>query len=138
MSLFDPSIHSNAFSTDHRNLSKQSPQQEESAASFADIFQQTQQQATVATPIETTDEPTTNMSERNVVDEFMAWMQMTPAQQMRDRILKELGLTEEQLQDLPPEEQIKIEQLIAQKIREEMELQHNQPPTRDEEQELGA
>lgn len=51
---------------------------------------------------------------------------MTPAQQMRDRILKELGLTEE----------VKIEQLIAQKIREEMELQHNQPPARDEEQEL--
>ena len=61
---------------------------------------------------------------------------MTPAQQMRDRILKELGLTEEQLQDLPLEEQVKIEQLIAQKIREEMELQHNQPPARDEEQEL--
>lgn len=138
MSFFDPSIQNNTLGTDHRNFSKPSLQQEESAASFADIFQQTQQQASVATPMVAADEPTSKMPERNVVDEFMAWMQMSPAEQMRDRILKGLGITEEQLQDMELEDQLKIEQLIAQKIREEMELQHNQPPARDEEQELDA
>lgn len=92
-------------------------------SNFSEILQQTQQlkpapgTALLTESMEETDEPA-----RNVVDEFMAWMQMSPAEKIRDRILKERGLTEEQLKEMDLAEQEKIEALIEQKIRDELEL----------------
>jgi len=59
----------------------------------------------------------------NVVDEFLAWMQMSAAEKIRDRILKSMGLTEEDLANMEPEAREKIEQIIAEKIQEETKLQ---------------
>ncbi|MCY1533901.1 hypothetical protein D9M68_692530 [compost metagenome] len=45
-------------------------------------------------------------------------MEMSPAEKMRDSILKELGLTEEELAALPPEQQNAIEEKIVERIKE--------------------
>lgn len=54
------------------------------------------------------------------VKEFSDYMRMTPQQRMRQAILKEMGLTEDDLHALPPEKQEAIEKEIAKRIRMKM------------------
>ena len=124
MSILNSNMHVTTVSTQGSDQSKPAVKPQPSvASSFAEVLQQTQEpkaaqeSAALKESMEKTDEPA-----RNVVDEFMAWMQMSPAEKIRDRMLKEMGLTEEELMELDPEEQEKIEALIAQKIRDELEL----------------
>ncbi|WP_339485530.1 hypothetical protein [Pseudomonas sp. EL_65y_Pfl2_R95] len=56
------------------------------------------------------------------LDEFKKYMDMTPAEKMRDSILKELGLTEDELDAMPPEQQSAIEEKIVQRIKERSEV----------------
>ena len=53
--------------------------------------------------------------------ELMAYLSKSPAQLMRESILKSMGLTEESLKSLPPEKQAAIEATIAAKIKEMMQ-----------------
>jgi protein-disulfide isomerase-like protein with CxxC motif len=48
---------------------------------------------------------------------------MTPAEKMRDKILKEVGMTEEELENLPPEQRAAAEREIAEKLQTLQELQ---------------
>lgn len=64
-----------------------------------------------------------NEAKRSVLDEFMDWMQMSDAEKIRDRILKGMGLTEEDLENMEPEDREKIEEMIAQQIKDETEIQ---------------
>lgn len=59
---------------------------------------------------------------QSAVDEFMAYMSMTPAEKMRDKILKEVGMTEEELENLPPEQRAAAEREIAEKMQTLQEL----------------
>lgn len=54
----------------------------------------------------------------DVVQAFMDYMAMSPEQKIRDSLLKDMGLTEEELDALPPEQQAKIEAQIAEKLSE--------------------
>ncbi len=51
-------------------------------------------------------------------DEFLEFMEMTPMERMRAQILRNLGVTEEQIAAMPPEERKKIEDKIRQIIEE--------------------
>lgn len=51
-------------------------------------------------------------------DEFMKYMEMTPEERIRDAILKKLGLTEEDLEKMTPEERKGVEQKITDMIKE--------------------
>ena len=57
------------------------------------------------------------------VKAFREYMAMTPAEKMRDAILKEMGLTEEEIDALPPEKQEAIEKQIAERMQQRAELQ---------------
>ncbi|WP_070885305.1 hypothetical protein M1D96_14620 [Pseudomonas sp. D1-3] len=59
-------------------------------------------------------------------DEFMAYMAMTPAEKMRDKILKEVGITEEGLENMLPEQRAAAEREIAEKMKILQELQATQ------------
>jgi len=54
-------------------------------------------------------------------EEFMAFMNMSTAEKMRALVLKEMGLTEEQVKNLSPEERKKIEEEILERIKKKME-----------------
>lgn len=58
----------------------------------------------------------------SVVQDFLDYAKMTPAQRMRDEILKSLGLTEQQFKELSPAQQQavnqKIEQIMQQQIQQ--------------------
>ncbi|MEI7612873.1 MAG: hypothetical protein WCK63_08195 [Betaproteobacteria bacterium] len=52
--------------------------------------------------------------------ELEEYLRKTPAQHMREAILKEMGLSEESLAALPPEQRAAIEKTITDKIKERL------------------
>lgn len=62
------------------------------------------------------------MESGSLIDEFMKWAKMSPAEKIRAMILDNYGLTEEALRNLPPEERQKIEDEITQAIKEKLGL----------------
>jgi len=55
--------------------------------------------------------------------DFLAYMNKTPAQRMREAVMKELGYTEASLQAMSPKERVAAEAAIAEKIKERMLVQ---------------
>lgn len=53
-------------------------------------------------------------------DEFLEFAAKSPAEKMRAMILSSLGITEEELAALPPEEQAKIEEKIKDMLEKKM------------------
>lgn len=60
--------------------------------------------------------------QKDVVAEFMAYMAKSPAEKVQDSMLKEMGLTKEEFDALPPEEQNRIAEEIARRMQERMEV----------------
>ncbi|OXR32941.1 hypothetical protein F6476_03475 [Pseudomonas umsongensis] len=54
--------------------------------------------------------------------EFKDYMSKTPEQRMRDAILQEMGLTQEEINQMPPEKQQAIGEEIAQRVREKAQM----------------
>ncbi len=53
--------------------------------------------------------------------EFRDYMSKSPGQMIKEKLLREIGLTEEEYNALPPELKAKIGELIAQRMREDIE-----------------
>ncbi|MQA55521.1 hypothetical protein [Pseudomonas piscis] len=72
--------------------------------------------------------PTANTPQANsatqsdALSDFKDYMSKSPEQRLRDNILKELGLTEEDLKNLPPERQMAINQEITQRMQDKVKL----------------
>ncbi|PHS65120.1 MAG: hypothetical protein COB09_04950 [Thalassobium sp.] len=58
-------------------------------------------------------------TEKSAAQEFRDYMAMSDAEKMRAAVLKEMGLTEEEFEQLPPEEQLAIEQKIVERLKQE-------------------
>lgn len=56
--------------------------------------------------------------ESSAADKFLEYMKKTPEERLRDKILKALGLTEEDLANMSPDERIGIEKKIEDIIKE--------------------
>ena len=121
--------------TDSKDLQQQSTTRP-AETNNADVFSQTLQQVQYAqvkpatqvagisaAEIKTDASKQSNEAKRSVLDEFMDWMQMSDAEKIRDRILKGMGLTEEDLANMEPEDREKIEEMIAQQIKDETQIQ---------------
>jgi len=54
--------------------------------------------------------------------EFKDYMSKTPEQRLRDSILKEMGLTQEEVDQMPPEKQKAIGEEIAQRMQDKAEI----------------
>ncbi|MFC7049312.1 hypothetical protein [Emcibacter nanhaiensis] len=57
-----------------------------------------------------------------MVEQFLKWARMTPAERLRAQYLKDNGLTEESLAALPPEKQKAIEQEIKDLIEDKLQV----------------
>jgi hypothetical protein len=53
--------------------------------------------------------------------ELERYVKQTPAQRMREDLLKKLGMSEEELNQMKPEERKAVEEKITQLVKEEME-----------------
>ena len=58
-------------------------------------------------------------------DEFLDYAKLTPAQKMRAAMLAKLGVTEEQLKAMSPDERQKIEDQLKQQIKEQVQNDPN-------------
>ncbi|MGY2188917.1 hypothetical protein [Pseudomonas sp. SDO5591_S426] len=58
----------------------------------------------------------------SATDEFKDYMSKTPEQRMRDAILQEMGLTQEEVEQMPPEQQKAIGEEVAQRMQEKAEI----------------
>ncbi len=56
-------------------------------------------------------------------EQFLDFAKKSPAEKIRDALLKSVGTTEEELKSMTPEQRKEIEQKIADKIKEEMQKQ---------------
>lgn len=54
--------------------------------------------------------------------DFLEFLKLSPAEQIRELILKEMGLTSEDLNNLPPEARKKVEEDILEKMKERLSL----------------
>ncbi|EJB8386398.1 hypothetical protein GHU06_26290 [Pseudomonas aeruginosa] len=76
--------------------------------------------------------PATASEGKSAYDEFKEYMQKSPAERMREQVLKSLGLTEEELDAMPPEKREQVEKGIGERMREMIAMQNGQAPGRQE------
>jgi hypothetical protein len=62
-----------------------------------------------------------NSAQSSVVQQFLAYANMTPAQRMQASMLSQLGLTEQQFQAMSPADQQKVEEKIQDMIKKQMD-----------------
>jgi len=62
-----------------------------------------------------------NSGASSAVSDFLDYAKETPAQRMRDAILKSMGLSEDDLKSMSPEKRKAVEDAIAQKIKDAAE-----------------
>lgn len=65
------------------------------------------------------DKSETTSADTGIVEEFMELAKMTPAERLRKQMLEEMGLTEDSLKALPPEERKAIEAEIREAIEQQ-------------------
>jgi hypothetical protein len=70
-----------------------------------------------ATSLTAADPATKTAAKSSAADEFQKYVEMSPAEKIRYNMLQDLGLTEDELKALPPQEQDKIETAIADRIK---------------------
>ncbi|QTD32145.1 hypothetical protein [Pseudomonas fluorescens] len=72
--------------------------------------------------LQTSDTSSTKSSGSSALDEFKDYMSKTPEQRLRDSILKEMGLTEDDIKAMPPAQQLAIGKEIAERLQDKMKL----------------
>ncbi|WDH21437.1 hypothetical protein [Pseudomonas chlororaphis] len=75
-----------------------------------------------ATPPTASTAQANSTTQSSALDEFKDYMSKSPEQRMRDRILEEMGITEEDLKNMPPEKQQAVAQEIAQRVQDKLKL----------------
>jgi hypothetical protein len=60
----------------------------------------------------------TEKLDRTAEDKFLDYMKQTPEERIRDKILKALGITEEDLEAMTPDERLGLEEKIREIIKE--------------------
>lgn len=80
------------------------------------------QAATAATPA-TTDVPAAGSTTSTARTDFTDYMNKTPAERVREQLLKEQGLTEADVQAMSPEKQDAISKQVADRLKQQQEQQ---------------
>lgn len=78
-------------------------------------------------------EESDSASARNAVREFLDYMDKTPEERLFEAILRELGLTKEELDALSPEEYAKVMDKIEEKMKEKLTLQQEKNAKKEQE-----
>jgi hypothetical protein len=77
--------------------------------------------ATAPKPVAASSDPLAAVPAKSAKDEFMDYAKLTPAQKMRAAMLSKLGVTEEQLKAMSPDERKKIEDKLKDMIKQQVE-----------------
>lgn len=63
-----------------------------------------------------------NATQKSALEEFREYMALSPEEKIREKMLRELGLSQDDYEALPPEKKDLIDKQIAQRMKEEMEV----------------
>ncbi len=58
----------------------------------------------------------------DALQEFRDYMAKSPEEKIKEKVLQELGMTEDAYNALPPEQQAKVDEQIAQRMKEDVEI----------------
>ncbi|WP_460416246.1 hypothetical protein [Pseudomonas sp. microsymbiont 2] len=58
----------------------------------------------------------------SALQEFRDYMAKSPAEKIKEKLLQELGLTQDEYDALPPERKMKVDELIARRIQEDVQM----------------
>lgn len=110
--------------------SAQSPSEQRSAESFAEAYRKAAEAAAglanESKGQKTASEVAQEKAEKReatykaLLAELQDYVNKSPAEHIRDAVLKELGLTEEDLDAMPPEKREAMEKLISERVREKL------------------
>jgi len=105
-----------ALLTSERQAMNQVP----AAAPSADVKQHMQQSDTAA-DTQSQNAATTEQTAmgETASEKFQAYMNKSDAEKVRESMLQEMGLTEEEFNQLPPEEQLQINREIMERLKEQ-------------------
>ncbi|AZC24961.1 MULTISPECIES: hypothetical protein [Pseudomonas] len=84
-----------------------------------------------ATPPATSAPQANNATQSDAMSEFKDYMSKTPEQRLRDSILQEMGLTEDDLQSMSPERLMAINQEISQRMQDKLKLAKQEQQSND-------
>lgn len=62
----------------------------------------------------------TKLEAPSATEQFLELMKKSPEERLRDSILKSLGLTEDDLNSMPPEKRKMVEEMIAERIKDQI------------------
>lgn len=65
----------------------------------------------------------TKQVEQTAEEKFLDYAKKSPAEKIRDALLQSIGVTEEEMKNMTPEQRKDVEQKIADKIKEAMQKQ---------------
>ncbi|WP_130908796.1 hypothetical protein [Pseudomonas antarctica] len=82
-----------------------------------------QLQATTAATTATTDVPASGSTSSSARADFTDYMSKSPAERIREQLLKEQGLTEAKVQAMPQEKQDAISKQVADRVKQQQEQQ---------------
>lgn len=82
-----------------------------------------QLQASTAAPTASTDVPAAGSSTGTARADFTDYMSKSPAERIREQLLKEQGLTEAEVQAMPQEKQDAIAKQVADRVKQQQEQQ---------------
>lgn len=97
-------------------------QQVSAASTISDNVDEAFAKTRVALQASVPDDSKTKSTDSSAMADFKDYMSKTPEQRLRDSILKEMGITEEQLQAMPPAQQLAVGKEIAERIQDKMKL----------------
>ncbi|MGY2342171.1 hypothetical protein ACW9HW_23365 [Pseudomonas sp. SDO5532_S415] len=80
------------------------------------------------------DDVINKFKEGSATSEFKDYMSKTPEQRMRDAILEEMGLTAEEVEQMPPEKQKAVGEEIAQRMEDKREMAQAEKEQKDDNQ----
>lgn len=63
----------------------------------------------------------TKQVEQTAEEKFLDYAKKSPAEKIRDALLQSIGVTEEEMKNMTPEQRKEVEQKIADKIKETLE-----------------
>lgn len=107
--------------TAQKDLNKASDRIDEAFAKTR-VQSQATTAATTATTA-TTDVPATGSTTSTARTDFSDYMKLSPAERIREQLLKEQGLTEVQVQAMPQEKQDAIAKQVADRVKQQQEQQ---------------
>lgn len=100
------------------SITRQATQQVNASTAISDNVDEAFAKTRVQLQTVASEDTRANLSDSPAMQAFKDYMSKTPEERLRDSILEEMGITEEEFEAMPPEKQLAVSQEIAQRMQD--------------------